>query len=492
MAQTYGVNPYAYGAQVFDTTPYTKVFLERQAKEQAKQEALDKYFREQLVKDVNTRGLRSKEQALISQIANERRLFASDKRNLEALKRGDLDALQRFYRYGSDIQDVLNGGLEIQNRAKEINSAIQKKKYGVTDRFMQQELPAFMEEPRFIYVNGELKDNPKFKMLGVADIEENTKPWDINDDTRLRTYLTSGLKESELGEPIYRPLSTDKDREQAYIRKGLTNEAKRQFEERALAAYNTDDRFREKVIPSLPKEKYEQLFDRAVRNYAGAIADGANPEQFVAVEYLKDNYMPQDREEAQGQAQLTRAARMKEYEKQQQLQKKYSSSGGGSGKSAAQFVKDIKDIAEYKKEGKIEDMLMNMSAGNNFDVDITGVVREGNKFKLKFKEFYTYVDNGGGLKIKTKVPNPDEQEVVIDFDDPQVYRRLGKIYQRFTGSDAKMEKELISSPEFDNPIANKPKEENKTVKYSVDGKIYNIPLSESVDFLKEFPKAKKL
>jgi len=42
MAQTYGVNPYAYGAQVFDTTPYTKVFLERQAKEQAKQEALDR------------------------------------------------------------------------------------------------------------------------------------------------------------------------------------------------------------------------------------------------------------------------------------------------------------------------------------------------------------------------------------------------------------------------------------------------------------------
>ena len=111
MAQTYGVNPYAYGAQVFDTTPYAKVYLERQAKEQAKQEALDKYFREQLVKDVNTRGLRSKEQALISQIANERKLFASDKRNLEALKRGDLDALQRFYRYGSDIQDVLNGGL---------------------------------------------------------------------------------------------------------------------------------------------------------------------------------------------------------------------------------------------------------------------------------------------------------------------------------------------------------------------------------------------
>jgi len=357
---------------------------------------------------------------------------------------------------------VLNGGLEIQNRAKEINSAIQKKKYGVTDRFMQQELPAFMEEPRFIYVNGELKDNPKFKMLGVADIEENTKPWDINDDTRLRTYLASGLKEAPLGEPVFRPLTTDKDREQAYVKIGLTNEAKRQFEEKALTAYNTDDRFREKVIEGLPKEKYLQLFDRAVRNYAGAIADGADPKQFVAVEYLKDNYMPQDREEAQGQAQLTRAARMKEYEKQQQLQQKYSSStSGGSGKSATQFVRRIMDAAKKGKNEEIGNLLTNMSAGNNFDVDITGVVREGNKYKLKFKQLFDYVENQNGLRIKVKVPDPTEQDVEIDFSDPQVYRKIGKIYQRFTGSDAKMEKELISSPEFDNPIAGKPKEEGK-------------------------------
>lgn len=463
MAQTYGVNPYAYGAQVFDTTPYTKVFLERQAKEQAKQEALDKYFREQLVKDVNTRGLRSKEQALISQIANERKLFASDKRNLEALKRGDLDALQRFYRYGSDIQDVLNGGLEIQNRAKEISSAIQKKKYGVTDRFMQQELPAFMEEPRFIYVNGELKDNPKFKMLGVADIEENTKPWDINDDTRLRTYLTSGLKESELGEPIYRPLSTDKDREQAYIRKGLTNEAKRQFEERALAAYNTDDRFREKVIPSLPKEKYEQLFDRAVRNYAGAIADGANPEQFVAVEYLKDNYMPQDREEAQGQAQLTRAARMKEYEKQQQLQKKYSSSGssGGRGqKDVETFITNIQDIESGKRKGDVVEELSKLKGGNNFDYEITDVSKQGNKYVLKYKQIFTVGANG----IKTEVPSPVEKSVEFDFkNDKDAYYKLLREYQRFTGSDAKLEKSVIS-PAF----SNKPKENNQAKPSGVD------------------------
>ena len=109
MAQTYGVNPYAYGAQVFDTTPYAKVYLERQAKEQAKQEAVDKYFRDQLTKGVNKKGLRPAEQQVVSQIENERKNFYAQ--NREALKRNDLNALERFNRFGADIEQVLSGGL---------------------------------------------------------------------------------------------------------------------------------------------------------------------------------------------------------------------------------------------------------------------------------------------------------------------------------------------------------------------------------------------
>ena len=162
MAQTYGVNPYAYGAQVFDTTPYAKVYLERQAKEQAKQEAVDKYFRDQLTKGVNKKGLRPAEQQVVSQIENERKNFYAQ--NREALKRNDLNALERFNRFGADIEQVLSGGLEVTERLGRIYPSIQKQKYGITENFAKKVLPSMTETPRFIYKNGEIIDNPKLKL----------------------------------------------------------------------------------------------------------------------------------------------------------------------------------------------------------------------------------------------------------------------------------------------------------------------------------------
>ena len=51
-------NPYASGAIVFDSAPYVEYYLREQQKEDAKSEALDKYYQEEMSK-VSPAGLRA-------------------------------------------------------------------------------------------------------------------------------------------------------------------------------------------------------------------------------------------------------------------------------------------------------------------------------------------------------------------------------------------------------------------------------------------------
>ena len=205
--------------------------------------AIDKYFRDEVVKRTNTKGLRPAEQRIISQIEEDRRNFYAQ--NREALKRNDLNALERFNRFSSDIQDVAAGGLEVTDRLSKIYPAIQKEKYGVTDKFLKEVFP-LMGNPRYKYENGQLVENDKFKLLDVTDIEANAKPWDIEDDAKIRNYLTVGLAPKQIGEPIKKTWKDDPRKEYTVTNFDLTPEMKREFEQRAYNAYNDNDRLRKK------------------------------------------------------------------------------------------------------------------------------------------------------------------------------------------------------------------------------------------------------
>jgi len=346
MAQTYGVNPYAYGAQVFDTTPYAKVFLERQAKEQAKQEAIDKYFREQLTKGINKKGLRPQEQQVVSQIENERKNFYAQ--NREALKRNDLEAIERFNRFGADIEQVLSGGLEVSEKNKQLYPAIQKSKYGVTENFLKNRLP-LMEQPRYIYKNGEIIDNPNFQLVDVTDIEQNAKPWDIDDDAKIRTYLTAGLTPRQIGEPIKKKLTSDPRQEYSVKVFDLTPEMKKQFEQRAYNAYAENDRLREK-IDNLPQADYERLYDKAVKNNLGAIAEGYDVKPFLAVEYMKESYMPQGYEEKTEAKESLSSQIQREERRQDRSDARVDAMRTQTGQPTVSGNEFDKIFAEYKEE----------------------------------------------------------------------------------------------------------------------------------------------
>lgn len=347
MAQTYGVNPYAYGAQVFDTTPYAKVYLERQAKEQAKQEAIDKYFRDQVTKGVNKKGLRLQEQQIVSQIEQDARNFYAQ--NRDALKRNDLDAVTRFNKFWKDIEDVAAGGLEVTERLSRIYPSIQKQKYGITENFAKNVLPSMTETPRFIYKDGEIIDNPKFKLLDVTDIEENAKPWDIDDDAKIRTYLTAGLAPRQIGEPIKKKLPSDPRQEYSVKVFDLTPEMKKQFEQRAYNAYAENDRLREK-IDNLPQADYERLYDKAVKNNLGAIAEGYDVKPFLAVEYMKESYMPQGYEEKTEAKESLSSQIQREEKRQDRSDARVAAMRTQTGQPTVSGNEFDKIFSEYKEE----------------------------------------------------------------------------------------------------------------------------------------------
>ena len=60
MAVNYNINPYQVGAVVFDQKPYLAFYERQKAKEDAKNDALESYFKD-LNKNVTSTGMRSQD-----------------------------------------------------------------------------------------------------------------------------------------------------------------------------------------------------------------------------------------------------------------------------------------------------------------------------------------------------------------------------------------------------------------------------------------------
>jgi len=63
-------NPYASVAVIFDSTPYTEFYIKEQQKELAKEEALDRYYQEEMSK-ISPAGMRADDLPVFNQKYNE-------------------------------------------------------------------------------------------------------------------------------------------------------------------------------------------------------------------------------------------------------------------------------------------------------------------------------------------------------------------------------------------------------------------------------------
>jgi hypothetical protein len=130
-------NPYASGAVIFDSTPYTEFYIKEQQKEQAKDEALDKYFMD-WDKSINPAGMRNVDTQDFLNLMNENKGFFF--KNKAAIKNPALDngaAYNEWFSRNKSAMGLVAQSKEIASKEEQINKAIlQAKQKGlpITDR----------------------------------------------------------------------------------------------------------------------------------------------------------------------------------------------------------------------------------------------------------------------------------------------------------------------------------------------------------------------
>lgn len=98
-------NPYSAGAIVLDTTPITQYYLNEEAKRQAKDEALEKYYQDEMSK-LSSEGMRSEDLPVFSEKFN--RLKQIWVENKDAIKNPAKDGFQKAQEYNRLRQELLN------------------------------------------------------------------------------------------------------------------------------------------------------------------------------------------------------------------------------------------------------------------------------------------------------------------------------------------------------------------------------------------------
>jgi hypothetical protein len=114
-------NPYASGAVVFDSTPYTEFYIREQQKEQAKDEALDKYFQE-WDKSINPAGMRNIDTQDFLNLVNENKDYYF--KNKAAIKNPALDGGKAYSEWNARGKSAM--GLVSQSK----NAAAKEAEYG--------------------------------------------------------------------------------------------------------------------------------------------------------------------------------------------------------------------------------------------------------------------------------------------------------------------------------------------------------------------------
>jgi DNA-binding protein Fis len=185
MAIDTNINPWAYGAVVVDQRPYMQFYQQQQAQRQAKETALDNYFKD-LGKNVTPAGMRSQDVPGLTQKANEWRQFYAQ--NKDAITNPSKDGGKAYTEYMSRYQDQLGYINQSKNELKtdeefnklrlDPNRAWILDDPNIMDKYKRHTLPL---------------NDPTRQSLNLAEFTLPPKPWGIKDQTAHSAYLTQGL-----------------------------------------------------------------------------------------------------------------------------------------------------------------------------------------------------------------------------------------------------------------------------------------------------------
>jgi len=99
-------NPYASGAVIFDSTPYTEYYIREQQKEQAKEEALDRYYEEEISK-ISPAGMRADDLPVFNQKFNElKKTWVENKDAIKNPTKYGFDKAQQYNQLKADLMSL--------------------------------------------------------------------------------------------------------------------------------------------------------------------------------------------------------------------------------------------------------------------------------------------------------------------------------------------------------------------------------------------------
>lgn len=179
------VNPWAAGAVLFDTRPFQAFYERQMLRQQAKQDALENYFKD-LGKNVTSAGMRSQDVPVLLQKNKDWHQFYMQ--NKAAILNPKLDNGQAYSQYMSGYQDQLGLTNESKEEAKK-NQELAKLRFNPDAKHI-------FDDPKFVE-DKQLDDlpigDPRRKRFDLLTAALPPKPIGVKELDAYNKYLTGSI-----------------------------------------------------------------------------------------------------------------------------------------------------------------------------------------------------------------------------------------------------------------------------------------------------------
>jgi len=412
-------NPYGKVAPIDITSKPFNAMIQVQQKQIAKGEALDKYFQE-YDKTSNPAGMRNQDVDAVVRLKNEAKKFYFE--NKDAIQNTSKDngkAYSQLMNMYTDASGIINKSKEQAATGKVVTQAyLDAKKNNKT-------IPVEVQDAIF---SSQLPINsPGFRTFDPMNFDA----YDKFDATKYAQNIYSKIKPSE-GVPVQ---LTDKKTGSTYYKteKSIGKDALGLIEADVVSLYNKDRGFKDAVGDIMKDQNQINELAKEYKAFTGK--DMPNTEKDLAVAYTIALRPP-------AEVSYTTPDNWKIKADYADKLIKGRASAAGAGGSFDFLSKGVNVI----KSGDPDLVNQYFSGwGSQGGRDISGEkigfknieYLPGGKVKVNYN---SSVSGAGGAKVA--IPG----EAVLDLNDPNLITELSALQQMFLGSDAKLERKVLSTP----------------------------------------------
>lgn len=498
-----GFNPYGGGVELdFSSKPLAyAIQLEKEAR--AKDDALEKYFRD-IDKSITPTGMRQIDVPVFTKAQSDNKSFYIQ--NKDKIKRPELDngqAYSEYIRRNNQLLEIVNKSKSEQEKIKDI----------VKMQYDAKKAGEIIDDDTFDFIARSQKSiaDPDFVPFDLTRFSAS-KPFDPNAFS-VELYKGKPLSESA---PTIKPVEGQKGMIYSETRKTLDKSALNTVVNDVYARFDANkDKFRSYInkIKNDPEQvelaakKYQQTFGVPMpaneREFAVGFALTLAPELVSTGEArMSDEYKRQ--RELQDQMALARYKKSLDEDGQQVTSgnlfdkidfSKIPLKIGGVGDSVGFVDGKLTYLTGNRKGQIVTNKRITKIPLSALPDELISILQRARDTIFDGSETIEFdLSDGSVSSMAVKSESGSQLGGVIDKGTIKSYQ------EQFERKDEDRVYDIYGN-RFGSPVnrgsLNRQNQQNKakekvSSKFSVDGKIYNIPSNEVSDFLKSFPKAKKL